>query len=230
MRLSNQNWVSEDWIREARRKSVDLSELSPENACSRLEEHAPPEPIEVVIQRIEGIGRELFAERELKLGLKGSQEFLESFSESILAAVNGLSSAERVELVSRLVADERYCEAVCQSVSSEAKKQFKKASSHPVRTFLDALSVKEGTIPPVLARLREAVATLDQTNLSSVDTDVHSAKLSNDDVIEHVRAIAETIESEYAERQRELASRLRRDAKVKTAFRRLAQARVGNID
>jgi hypothetical protein len=228
--VNDQNWVSEEWIKEAQRKSVNLAELDPKTAYSQLEEHAPPEPIEVMLQRMEGIGRELLAERELTLALRQSEEFLLAFSENILRAVSKLSDTERQHVAPLLVSDEGYCAAVCRSVSSEAKKQFKTHSSQPVEMFLEALSKKYGTIWPVLDRLRQAMTSLDQAKLSSLEEDMRTAKFFDDAVLEHVRAIVEAIVNEHAERQRELASRLRRDARVKTAFRRLTNTRAEVID
>jgi hypothetical protein len=107
---------------------------------------------------------------------------------------------------------------------------IKMPKSESAHLFLEALSKKYGTIRPVLDRLRRAMTSLDQAKLSGLEEDMRTATLFDDAVLEHVRAIVEAIVNEHAERQRELASRLRRDARVKTAFRRLTKTRAEVID
>jgi len=221
---NGQNWVSEEWIKEAKKKAVDLDNLTPANAYSKLEPHAPPEPIEVVIQRMDAIGREIMAEREVRVSLRRSEEFLRAFAESAVGAVSLLSNGQRGEVAKDLVADGAFCEAVSQAVSSEAKKQFKRLPTDPVTALCEALSAQQGTIRPVLDRLRAVTSsTIGAGDLSTLETDIRAAHLFSPDVLEHVRAIVSAIESEHAERLQQMAARLRNDSPTRTALRRATQ-------
>ena len=78
-RSDEQNWVSEEWIKEAQRKRVDLDGLSPDNAYSELARHAPLEPIEEVIHRVDALGLELLADSEVKQKLRLNADFGPNF-------------------------------------------------------------------------------------------------------------------------------------------------------
>lgn len=223
----DQNWVSEEWIREAQRKSVDLTDLAPQTAHSQLEKHAPLEPIEVVLQRMEVIGRELWAGRELKQALQKSREYVETFAKVLVDAVEGLSGEDRIKVTSHLCADEQFIATACGNVSSDAKKVFKKITPTPVQSLLEALSQQRGAIKPLVDKLNETLSNLE---ISVPDLNVGNATLFSDEVLDHVRVAAEALESEFTERLAELVKRLRTDAHVKTAFRRSSQMQSAILD
>lgn len=226
-----QNWVSENWIKEARKKEVNLDNVTSANAYSKLEPHAPPEPIEVVIKRIDAIGREIMAEQEVKVSLQRSEEFLQAFAESAVGVVSALSKQQRVEVAQNLVADDAFCEAVSQAVSSAAKKQFKQLPADPVAALCETLSTQQGIIAPVLDRLRVVTSSaVGADKLSTLGNEVQAARLFSPDVLEHVRPIVSAIESEHAERFQRIAGRLRNDKPTERALRRVTQVSFAGND
>ena len=225
-----QNWVSEEWIKEAQRKRVDLDGLSPDNAYSELAQHAPLEPLEEVIHRIDALGLELLAESEVKHKLRLNTDFFAAFSTEVAEALSEISESE--SLRDKLVADETFCEAVCQCVSAEAKKQFRNGGESPVTALLEALRARTGkTLRPIVGRLQVILDNdFEGVDGSAVVSGLGEATVFTDAVLEHVAATVSAIESEHRERHRELAGRLRNDARVKTALRRRIQLTASGLE
>ncbi len=228
---NGENWVSEGWIKEATRSKIALENLTPANAYSQLKPHAPPEPIEVVIQRLNSIGRELMAERKVKISLQQSKEFLHSFAVSIVGVVNALSDKQRREVSQNLVTDSTFCERISQAVSSIAKKEFKGLPDNPIGTLCKVLSSQQGLIKPVFDQLHAVIGTVvDAKALSSLKKEIEEAHLFSADVLEHVHAAISPIESEYTDTFQQMASRLRNDSRTKIALRCTTQASFATDD
>ena len=113
------------------------------------------------------------------------------------------------------------------------KSSLAKAVSLRWTALLEALRARTGrTVRPIVGRLQVII----DNDFVGVDGSAVVSGLSEatvvftDAVSEHVDATVSAIESEHRERHRELAGRLRNDARVKTALRRRIQLTASGLE
>ncbi len=178
-RPSDQNWVPARWLKAAREKNVDLSNIPVERFRSALAEHAPPDLLDVVLDAVRRVGRRVVADdpcAAVSAKLAGNSEFVREIAKHLAASVgNSLSADEQATLVGSLTADGNFCKAIGDQVSSLLKEQLVEIGKEAVNSLADSLAASTGVLVPASNRLRTALSSLLKADRASeVDKVVES--------------------------------------------------------
>ncbi|MEI8374630.1 MAG: hypothetical protein WCJ35_17530 [Planctomycetota bacterium] len=163
-RPSDQNWVPARWLKAAREKNVDLSNIPVELFRSTLAEHAPPDLHDVVLEAIQRVGRGVVANdpcAAVSAKLAGHGDFVREVAKHMVACLgNSLSTDEQKTLMESLTADGNFSKAIGDQVASLLKVQSVAIGKEAVNMIANFLTATTGVLMPASNRLRTALSSL----------------------------------------------------------------------
>ena len=136
---NDENWVPQEWVESASKAGVNLAAIPPSQFASTIRQHAPSEPIDIVLDRVREVSREVAAAdlaAKIKVALDGDNNLVpQVIMEVVNRSVAVLSPEQRTELSELLHDDVEFVGAVKNRIASIVKSALKEP--HPDR--IDAI-------------------------------------------------------------------------------------------
>ncbi|MHB1034346.1 MAG: hypothetical protein ACYC35_04275 [Pirellulales bacterium] len=162
----DENWVPTRWLRAAREKNLNLTDIPVAQFRSTLAEHAPPELIDVVLESVARVGRRVFAEKvydSVRHALAGHTLFGREVAQGITGIAGQIVPAGKHAALSEgLASDEAFRIAVGYQVAGLLRTRATAIGEQAMLGVANMLAETTGVIAPAATRLRTILSALPQ--------------------------------------------------------------------
>ena len=237
-RPNNENWVPVKWVKAAREKNLNLEEIPVDRFRSVLAEHAPPELLDVVLDSVSGIGRQVFAERvydTVRKVLANQDQFVREVAQRVTAIAGELLAVdEHVALTESLLSDADFRVALGNQAASALKVKAAEVGQKVVAELAAVLAGTTGMISPADARLRSILSVVlgpERANeANTIATLVADSciftRLATEAAMDVAKDVFDQVDFGMLDK---LVSRLRNNQKLKAACREQLSDRAGSF-
>jgi hypothetical protein len=226
---NEENWVPQDWVNAASKAGIDLAAIPPSQFASTIRQHAPSEPLDIVLDRVREVSREV-AVADLVDEIRGAIHGDNSLVPQVILEVVSLSGAvlsleQRTELSELLHDDAQFVSAVKNRVASIVKSTLKAPHPDAIDVVCQVLQNEVGLTKPAIDRLKLHATTIFAGKLVSelgpFTAAVAAAQLFTVEAANALREIVEVIVTPESDSHIDrIVKRLRIDQRLKAVFRR----------
>jgi hypothetical protein len=226
---NDENWVPQEWVESASKAGIDLAAIPPSRFASTIRQYAPSEPLDIVLDRVREISREVTRGEvvsEIRSAIQEDNNLVPQMIQEVvnlLAAV--LSQEQRTEFSELLHGDVQFVGAVKNRIASVVKSNLKAPHPDAIDAICQALGDEVGMTKPAMDRIKLHATTIfagqKGQELVQFTAAVSAARLFSEVAVDTLRQISEAIVTpEIDARIDAIVKRLRNDQKVKAVFRK----------
>lgn len=196
---NDENWVPQEWVDSALREGVDLAAIPLSQFASTIRQHAPSEPIDIVLDRVRKVSREVAATdllARIKVALESDNNLVpQVILELVNRSATVLSPEQRTELSELLHDDVEFVGAVKNRVASIVKSTLKEPRPDSIDVICRALRDATGLTKPATNRLKlHCTAILGGHNLQELEQFVAAVIVAQLFTVEAVVALRGILE------------------------------------
>lgn len=215
------SWVPKRWVEGALAAGAPPDVRNFKNAREAFLQHAPPQPVEIVKDRVSSACLEIFGDAcigNLVDNLSSDAEFIRVSVLRIIQVLGIKDVDPRFEAaVTALEASDAFRRALAQVVQVELKKLVKAGTVSLLDALCSSLSARQGVSPPVIQAIEHAVALMQP--LPNVAAELSHASFFGDAAIQRVREVCTSLlPHDFQAKLTTLLSRLQNDKRLKAAL------------
>jgi hypothetical protein len=224
---NDENWVPAKWMRFAREKKTDLSNIPLVRFRSALSEFAPPELLNVILDAVQRLGRAVIVDGPAAIvggELAEDTQFIGEVVGQIKARIGNLLSENQKELLAgSLIGDKAFCKAMADQAANLLKRNAAAVGGCLPDKLAKALETATGILVPAKNRLQQLLSELAGSGidgvsqvLSTVDEGCPFNKSASEIAVGKMQDVLGNTHFEDLER---IVSRLRNDPTLRAACR-----------